>query len=43
MACLNAWYTEIGLSPMVEQEFISGALATENPNLRAEVSVVSVN
>ena len=38
VSCLNAWYTEIGLAPMVEQEFISGALATENPNLRAEVN-----
>ena len=39
VACLNAWHTEIGLASMVEQEFISSALATENPNLRAEVII----
>ena len=28
---------------MVEQEFISGGLATENPNLRAEVMSVKLD
>lgn len=40
VTCLNAWHTEIGLASMVEQEFISSALATENPNLRAEVMLI---
>ena len=38
IGCLNAWLAEITLVPFVEQEFISNALATENPNLRTEVS-----
>lgn len=37
VSCLNAWHTELGLVPMVEQEFLTTALATESPNLRAEV------
>ena len=39
VACLNAWHAELTLTPFVEQELISTALATENPNLRAEVCV----
>lgn len=35
--CLNSWHTELGMVPMVEQEFFTTALATENPNLRGEV------
>lgn len=37
VSCLNAWHTELGMVPMVDQEILSNALATENPNLRAEV------
>ena len=37
VACLDTWHTELGVVPMVEQEFFTNALATENPNLRAEV------
>ena len=39
-ASLNAWFDELTLVPLVEQEFLSTALATENPNLRVEVSLV---
>ena len=35
--CLNSWHTELGMVVMVEQEFFTTALATEHPNLRAEV------
>jgi hypothetical protein len=35
---LNSWFDEIGLVPLIESEVISGALATDNPNMRAEVT-----
>ena len=37
VACLNTWHAEVTFAYFVEMEFISGALATENPNLRTEV------
>ncbi|CAB4025899.1 cytoskeleton-associated 5 isoform X1, partial [Paramuricea clavata] len=37
ITCLNSWFDEIGLVPLIESEVISGALATENPNMRAEM------
>ncbi|XP_028404850.1 cytoskeleton-associated protein 5-like isoform X2 [Dendronephthya gigantea] len=37
ISCLNSWFDEIGLVPLVESEVISGALATDNPNMRAEM------
>ena len=38
MEALNAWQTELTLAPMLEQELISNALATESPHLRTEVN-----
>ena len=40
VTALNAWHDQIGLTPLVEAEIISTALATENPNLRSEVPYV---
>ena len=39
VTALNAWHDQIGLTPLVEAEIISTALATENPNLRSEVPI----
>lgn len=34
---LNAWYNELTINPLIEQELIANALSTESPNLRTEV------
>lgn len=37
---LNAWLEQTGITCFVEGELFSTALATDNPNLRADVSEV---
>lgn len=39
MACLSAWVGEVGVACVFEQDLIAPCLATDNPNLRTEVSV----
>ena len=39
---LNAWYGELTITPMIEQEFIANALATESANLRTEVQYMCI-
>ncbi len=42
LSCLNSLFEEMGLVPLIESEVISGALATDNPNMRAEVKFVDL-